>query len=149
MENIMGIGVGVILLNDEGKVLLLLRNNDEKLADSNMHYEGQYTLPAGKVKFGETLEQAAIRKVKAETNLDIKEEDTSVICLLNDHNEYAHYATIGLVVKKYTGDLDLGDSLEHIGYMYADLNNLPLNTCKSSKEIIDRYLNNTFYIRGE
>ena len=47
MENIMGIGVGVILLNDEGKVLLLLRNNDEKLADSNMHYEGQYTLPAG------------------------------------------------------------------------------------------------------
>ena len=51
----MGIGVGVILLNEEGKVLLLLRNNDEKLADSNMHYEGQYTLPAGKVKFGETL----------------------------------------------------------------------------------------------
>lgn len=149
MDKIMGIGVGVILLNEEGKVLLLLRNTDEKLADSNMHYEGQYTLPAGKVKFGETLEAAAARKVKAETNLDINEDDTSVICLLNDFNEYAHYATVGLIAKHYSGELDLGDSLEHIGYMFADLNDLPENTCKSSKEIIDRYLSNTFYNKGE
>ena len=108
MENIMGIGVGVILLNDEGKVLLLLRNNDEKLADSNMHYEGQYTLPAGKVKFGETLEQAAKRKTKAETNLDVNIEDINVVCMLNDHNEYAHYLTVGTIAKNYSGIIDLG-----------------------------------------
>ena len=53
MDKKIGIGVGVILLNEKNEVLLLLRNSDAKLADSDMHYEGQYTLPAGKVKFGE------------------------------------------------------------------------------------------------
>ena len=149
MENIMGIGVGVILLNDEGKVLLLLRNNDEKLADSNMHYEGQYTLPAGKVKFGETLEQAAKRKTKVETNLDVNIEDINVVCMINDHNEYAHYLTVGTIAKNYSGIIDLGKTQEHVDYLFADMNNLPKNTCESSKKIIDRYLNNTFYIRGE
>lgn len=149
MEKIMGIGVGVIILNNEGKVLLLLRNSDKKIADSNMHYEGQYTLPAGKVKFGETLEEAAKRKIKAETNLDVNIEDIDVVCMLNDHNEYAHYLTVGTVAKNYSGNIDLGTTGEHVDYTFVNINNLPDNTCKSSKEIIDRYLNDTFYLRGE
>lgn len=59
----MGIGVGVLILKDN-KILLGLRNSDEKIADSDMHLEGTWTLPSGKVKFGETFEQAGIRKVK-------------------------------------------------------------------------------------
>ena len=40
MDKIMGIGVGVILLNKNNEILLLLRNGDASLADSDMHYEG-------------------------------------------------------------------------------------------------------------
>lgn len=146
MDKIMGIGVGVILLNKQNEVLLLLRNSDAKIADSNMHYEGQYTLPAGKVKFNEDFEEAGIRKVKAETNLDI--DDIKVICLINDYNEYAHYATIGLLSRDFHGNIDLGKSQEHISYKWCNINNLPENLCKSSQMIIQRYKEDKFYERG-
>lgn len=41
----MGIGVGIIALNENNEVLLL-RNEDKILADSDMHLEGTYTLPS-------------------------------------------------------------------------------------------------------
>lgn len=45
-----GVGVGIILLNSDHEVLLLLRNSDKQQADSEMRLEGLYTLPSGKVK---------------------------------------------------------------------------------------------------
>ncbi len=59
-----GVGLGVILLNENSQVLLLLRNDDAIKADSDMRLEGTRALPAGKVKYGETLIEAAKRKVK-------------------------------------------------------------------------------------
>lgn len=143
MDKKMGIGVGVILLNENNEILLLLRNSDANLADSDMHYEGQYTLPAGKVKFGEEFEDAGIRKAKEETNLDVS--DIKVICLLNDYNENAHYATIGLVSQKFSGNVDIGDTLEHVSYIWTGINDLPKNLCRSSLDIINRYKENIFY----
>lgn len=147
MDNIIGIGVGVILLNKNNEILLLLRNSDPKLADSNMHYEGQYTLPAGKIKFGEEFEEAGIRKVKQETNLDVLDIET--ICLVNDYNEFAHYATIGLLSRNFKGDINFGDSKEQVEYLWSNIENLPKNICKSSIEIINRYKENVFYKRKE
>ena len=142
-----GIGIGIIILNKNGEVLLLLRNSDNKIADSDMHYEGQYTLPAGKVNFGESFENAAVRKVKEETNLVI--ESPQIICLLNDYNEYAHYATIGLIAKSYSGEVDLGNTKEHVSYVWTNLEDLPDNLCESSKKIIERYNEGIWYKKEE
>lgn len=139
----MGIGVGIILFNNENEVLLLLRNDDSKLADSDMRLEGTYTLPSGKVRFGETFEEAGIRKVKEESNFDVI--DIEVISLSNDINEYAHYATIGLIAKNYLGSFKLKDSMEFSGYGWFALDKLPSNLCLPSLKIINNYLNNTIY----
>lgn len=138
-----GIGIGIIVLNENDEVLLLLRNSDGKIADSDMHYEGQYTLPAGKVRFGESFENAAIRKVKEETNLEIN--NPQVICLLNDYNEYAHYATIGAITKEYSGSIELGEGNEHVSYIWTRMDSLPSNLCKSSRKIIERYNDGVWY----
>lgn len=138
-----GIGVGIIVFNEKNEVLLLLRNADKNLADSDMRLEGTYTLPSGKVKPGETFEVASERKVKEETNLDVI--DVSVVSLSNDINEYAHYATIGLIANKYTGEFKLKDSGEFSDYGWFSLDKLPENLCLPSLKIINNYLNNTIY----
>ena len=142
-----GVGLGVMLINNDGKVLLILRNSDAKLADSNMHLEGTWTLPAGKVRYGETIIEAAKRKVKKEVNLDVS--NLKIISVNDDINKYAHFLTIGLVSDSFTGKIDLGDSLEHVDYKFYDLDNLPENLCEPSKVIIKNYRNNRIYKESE
>ena len=142
-----GVGIGVMVINDEGKVLLILRNSDPKLADSDMHLEGTWTLPAGKVRYDETIIEAAKRKVKEETNLDV--ENLSVISINDDINIYAHFLTIGLMSDKFSGVIDLGDTKEHVDYNFYDLDNLPENLCEPSKTIIKNYRENKIYQGGD
>ena len=139
----MGIGVGVILFNDKKEVLLGLRNSDKDIADSDMRLEGTYTLPSGKVRYKETFEQAGIRKVKDETNLDVFK--IRVISLQNDINEYAHYATIGLIADEYSGKIKIKPTNELVRWDWFSLDNLPKNLCFPSRKILDCYVNNKFY----
>lgn len=140
-----GIGIGILVLNELNEVLLLLRNEDSFLADSDMRLEGTYTLPSGKVKFGETFEVAGKRKLKEEAGLDVEIENLEVISLASDINEFAHFATIGLKANNYSGEFKLKNSKEFTDYGWFSLNNLPSNLCEPSKKIIDNYLNKKIY----
>jgi len=138
-----GVGIGVMIFNEEGKVLLILRNDDAKKADSDMRLEGTWIFPAGKVKKGETIIEAAVRKVKEETNLDIK--NPKIISIADDINEYAHFVTIGLVCYDYKGNISLGKKEEHVDYKFFDINDLPENLCEPSKNIVYNYKNKIIY----
>lgn len=138
-----GVGLGVMILNNEGKVLLILRNSDAKIADSDMRLEGTWTLPAGKVKYGEKLTDAAIRKVKQEVGLDIV--NPRIISISDDINEYAHFVTIGLIAESYSGNINLGDTKEHVKYKFFDMDNTPSNLCEPSKKIVKNYKDNKIY----
>lgn len=52
----------VVLINEDGLICLVSRKDDHK----------DFSLPGGKLDDGETFEEAAIREVKEETGLDIK-----------------------------------------------------------------------------
>lgn len=140
-----GVGVGIIILNQENEVLLLLRNSNASMADSDMRLEGTYTLPSGKVNFGETFEEACIRKVKEESNLDIESSNLKLISIANDLNEYAHFATLGFIASHYKGNFKLKDSGEFVNYGWFKMNDLPANTCLPTLKIINNYLNNRIY----
>ncbi len=138
-----GTGLGVMLFNDEGKILLIKRNDDAVKAASDMHLEGTWTLPAGKIKNGETIFEAARRKAMQEVNLNI--DDLSIISIADDINEYAHFITLGILARMWNGEINLGDTEEQVEYDWFDINDLPINLCEPSKNIIDNYLNNTIY----
>ncbi len=55
--------VDVVIPSEEGVVLI--RRGSEP-------YEGMWALPGGFVEIGETVENAAVREVKEETNLDVE-----------------------------------------------------------------------------
>lgn len=61
-----GVGVGALIFNDEGKLLLAKRGPKAK------NERGKWEIPGGGVEFGETLEQALKREIKEELNLTIK-----------------------------------------------------------------------------
>ncbi|MDD4531470.1 MAG: NUDIX domain-containing protein, partial [Candidatus Pacebacteria bacterium] len=70
MDKKVGVGVGVMILK-EGKVLLGKRSEDPEKADSELHGEGTWTMPGGKMEFGESFEEAPVREVLEETGLVI------------------------------------------------------------------------------
>ena len=61
-EGKVGVGFGVMMLKD-GKVLLGRRHIDPNKADSELHGEGTWTMPGGKLHFKESFEQGAAREV--------------------------------------------------------------------------------------
>ncbi|PWK09599.1 NUDIX domain-containing protein [Tumebacillus permanentifrigoris] len=58
------IGVGAVILDDDRRILLVLRNRHPEA--------GTWSIPGGKVEPYETLEQAVIREIKEEVNLDVE-----------------------------------------------------------------------------
>lgn len=56
--------VAVVLIEHQGRVLLGKRNHDPG--------KGLWSFPSGYVNRGEKLEEAAVREVKEETNLDVQ-----------------------------------------------------------------------------
>ena len=61
-----GVGFGVMILK-KGKVLLGKRHEDPEKASSELHGEGTWTMPGGKLHFGERFEDGA----SVETDLDV------------------------------------------------------------------------------
>lgn len=66
-----GAGFGVILERN-GKILLGKRHPDPDKADSAFRSAGEWSLPGGKLEWGESIEDGAIREVKEETGITIK-----------------------------------------------------------------------------
>lgn len=139
-----GAGCGVIILNDRNQILMGRRNENELTADSEMHEEGTWTLPGGNIEYGENFYEAGIREAKEETNLDIC--DLEIICVQTDLNEYAHYVSVGMIAKKYSGEIKIMEPDEITTWKWFDLDKLPKKIFSASKKTIDCYLQKKFYI---
>ena len=132
------VGIGVIILNDEGKVLIGKRKG------SHAPY---YSIPGGHLELGETFEYAAIKEIKEETNLDI--ENPKVICVVNNLETYAeegkHYISVILFTKEYSGTLKIMEPEKCESWQWCDISDLPLPHFEASEKAIINFKNNSFY----
>ena len=139
-----GVGFGVMMLRDN-KVLLGKRNENPDKADSELHGEGTWTMPGGKLEFGESFEKAAIREVKEETDININEDKLKFISLANDRVSDAHFVTIGFLCEDFEGDVKVMEPDEITEWQWFDLNNLPEKIFFPSAKVLKNYRANTVY----
>lgn len=138
-----GAGFGVMLMR-AGKILLGQRHFDPDKADSELHGEGTWTMPGGKIEFGESLEEGAKREVLEETG--IKLGNVKVICVNNDKNEYAHFITIGMHSEEFEGEPKVMEPDEIVEWKWFDLSDLPSPIYFPSAKVIENYKQDKFYI---
>jgi 8-oxo-dGTP diphosphatase len=98
------VGVGAVVFHD-GAVLLVQRRNPP-CAD-------EWAIPGGKVRLGETLQQAAEREILEETGIEIKagEPVYAFDLIENDASGQVrwHYAIIDLQADYIGGEIRAGD----------------------------------------
>ena len=134
-EPILTAGVGLFVFNDQEKVLMQLRT------DYN-----QWGFPGGSMELGESFEETAIRELKEETNLDIKE--MKLIKVLSGKDTYREYPngdklydiTALFVITKYDGELRVNDD-ESKKFDWFSINDLPKNMTQHTINYIEKFGN--------
>lgn len=142
MENINkkpGVGVGVMILRNN-KVLLGKRHDDAQKADSELHGEGSWTMPGGKLHFQEELEDAALREVFEESGIRPNREKLEIISVTNDMVKDAHFITIGFLCKDFEGEPEVMEPDEITEWKWFDLDNLPNPIFFPSEKILKKFI---------
>ncbi|MCC2631310.1 MAG: hypothetical protein K0S20_9 [Patescibacteria group bacterium] len=93
-----GVGVGGIIFNKEGKALLALRG--DKTPNESNHWE----FPGGELEFGEDLEEALIREIKEEFGIEIRIERLVDICNHLIPAEKQHWLAIAYTAALVSGE---------------------------------------------
>lgn len=135
-------GVGVLIVKDK-KFLLGKRNTDPAKASSELSGEGTWTMPGGKIDFGETFLEAARREVKEETGLIA--DNLKLISLTDDMTDKAHFVTIGLLCDNFSGEPQILEPEEITEWRWFPLDNPPTPMFFPSAKILKNYLAGKIY----
>lgn len=106
------VGVGAIIIR-KGEILLEKRKNDPG--------RGKWSIPGGLVELGESLEQAVIREVKEETNLEV--ENPELVDVVDNAELDAsgqikyHFVIVDYFVKLKDGTLKASSDAEELRWV--------------------------------
>jgi len=135
-------GVGIMLLKDN-KVLFGKRNSDPGKASSELHGEGTWTFPGGKIHFGERIQDTAKREVKEETGIIANK--LKVISVSNEIRHDAHFITIGFLCEDFEGEPKAMEPEEIIEWKWFPVNNLPNPIFPPCLKMIKNYIDKEVY----
>ena len=138
-----GVGFGVMMMRN-GKILLGKRHDDPEKASSELNGAGTWTMPGGKMDFGETFEEGAKREVLEETGIAIN--TLQVICINQDMVKTAHFVTIGLFSDDFSGEPQVMEPDEITEWRWFSIDNLPTPMYFPSAKLLENYKQKKFYI---
>jgi nucleoside triphosphatase len=124
--------VGVFIINDEGKLLLLQSHK----------WPGKYVVPGGHVELGERIEQAAVREAREETGLEVY--DLQFLCwqeFIYDESfwQRKHFIFFDFACKCSANTVQLNDEAESFIWIQPEKAlNLPMDI--SMQNSLNKYL---------
>lgn len=136
-----GVGFGVMILRDD-KVLLGHRHEDAEKADSALHGEGTWTMPGGKMDWGESFADGAARETMEETSIQIDKDKLKLVSVSNERVSDAQFVTLGFLCENFVGEPEVMEPDEITEWRWFDINNLPENVYFPSAKVLKNYLTN-------
>jgi 8-oxo-dGTP diphosphatase len=133
-KDYIGVGVGAVIVNDSGEILLLKRMKDPE--------KGYWSIPGGTVEFGETIEETIIREVFEEIGVTIE-----IITLLGitNHiipNEGVHWVAPAFLVKITHGGIpENKEPQSHEKMNWFPINKIPVESTITTKSALSKYHN--------
>jgi 8-oxo-dGTP diphosphatase len=126
------VGVGAVLWNAHGEILLVRRANPPR--------QHEWSLPGGKVEFGEPLQAALLREIQEETGIEAKILGLiDVAELMSEESgagDDAHYVLIDFSARALSGDpIPATDALDARWFTMDEVAKMPL--WSETKRIID------------
>lgn len=133
------VGIGVIIKNKKGQVLLGLRKGS--------HGAGEWCCPGGHLEFGETFFQAAKRETKEEFGLKVSK--CKVISLGEElryiKSDGKHYIGIGIIAEYKNGTPKIMEKDKYEKWQWFSLKKLPRKLFQGTKLMINNYKTKKFY----
>lgn len=123
--------VGVIVFSEDEKSLLLVRHRK-----GNRQY---WIIPGGRLEYGETFHECAVRELKEETGLDVEVEKFVFLSEAIAPDRSRHIVNIYLKAKVIGGELKLGNEPVLAGVDFIPLSELERITVfpAITKSIVD------------
>lgn len=137
-KDYIGVGGGVLILNDEGEALLMKRGKNVR------NESGWWSKPGGGVKFGETAIEAMKREMKEE--LDIEIEITGYLPH-TDHiieSENQHWTSFNFIAHITKGEPKNMEPEKCDAIEWFVLDKLPKKITQTTSEPIENYINKKY-----
>jgi 8-oxo-dGTP diphosphatase len=126
-----------ILIVKNNKILLGLLSDKWKYKDQQV-----YGLPGSHILFGQSIEIAVKRNIKAELNCEVINHKVIAVNA-NYHN--GHFISLG-VLAEIAGDPKLLKPDDWVKWEWFGKDKIPSNLFPSAKNLINCYLNNKFCV---
>jgi len=125
------VGVGVLLVDAQGRVLLTLRNRPPEA--------GHWSIVGGKLDFLETLEECAVREAREEVGLEVAIR--SLLCV-TDHclpRENQHWVSPAYLAQILAGEAANCEPEKTAAVRWFRLDELPANLTMTARNAIRAY----------
>jgi 8-oxo-dGTP diphosphatase len=138
-EKIVGVGVGVLIPNYLGQILLGQRIGS--------HAAGEWGAPGGKVVFGDSIFATAEKETLQETNLRVTA--LRVICVGEEmryiESDDKHFVDIGVLAQYNGGEPWIMEPDKCRWWHWFNIDNLPQNLMESTHDMIRNYRQGIFH----
>lgn len=137
-KDYIGVGCGSFIINENNEVLLQQRNKEPE--------KGFWSIPGGKVEMFEKMEDAVIREIKEEIDVEIEIIDLLGICNHIVNSEHVHWMSPSFLCKIKQGIPKIMEPTKHLDLKWFKIDNLPKNitvTTKIALENYKKYINRT------
>ena len=129
----------LILLDDDGRILLLRRCNTD-------YENGSYSLVAGKVEADEEVTAAAIREAREEVGIETRAEDLEVAGIMHRKADDGFVSVaFFLTAPAWSGEIVNAEPHHHDAVEWHDFGDLPPNVIPYVRQALDNYRQGTCY----